>query len=221
MQVAQGHGPAASLEAIGDWLYPLLELHGHRFLVPGAVQKLLDQLDQHVVKAALKPMPLPSLTSVLRQLAMDRIPIRDLDLILDVLITPQPPGNTASIYTVVRAGLRTQITYRVTQGRGELHCYTLDKFSVEDQVRHALSPTGMSSSVTSAFGRAFKDAVRRAMATAPPPAEQAPVLLVAPDIRQAIAEIVHDELPELLVLSPGELVPTVRLVQLGQVAILG
>lgn len=175
-------------------------------------------------------------TSVLRSLLAERMPVRDLRLILETLLhfgmvpadpidhiildrrlpLPDPPPLPALEHLVagVRMGLRRQLTARVMQSSPSLTVILVAP-EVERDVRRRAREGALLED--QAWCDELLDAVAQqvgSLATGQPAC-----LLSAVDVRAALRRVVALELPELPVLSYADLAPNATLVPIGRVTL--
>ena len=189
---------ARCLHAIVDDAHQAITARAHELLGIGETQLLLDALEEvnpAIVRQLVpKPISVTLLTDVLRRLVEERISIRDLRTILEGIAPAatldKDPQNLAE---AARAALKRAITHQLAAGASKLEVYTLDK-SIEEVVRGGILRTTagsyltLSLSATREIVRAIEEALDEA-----PLAEGAPkVVLVTPDVRRHVRQILSD-----------------------------
>jgi type III secretion protein V len=212
---------------IGDRVFSLLTARAADFLGLAETQRLLDELE-HVAPALVrgvvpKLVPLALLTEVLRRLVEERVAVRDLRAILEALASfTTVEKDPLALSERLRAELRRPITFRLTRGTGHLPVYLLDDL-VEDTIRRAVTQTAHGAFLTlpPTSTRDIVAAIRRALASAPPPEDASPVILTQPEIRRFVRKLVEVDLPEIAVVSFAELLPEVHVRPLARVNLAG
>jgi type III secretion protein V len=213
----------ATVPAIADQIFDLLQARAFDFLGLAEVQRMLDDLEQiapaTVRNVVPKPVSLTLLVDVLRRLVEERVSVRDLRAILEGLATVAAlEKDPLHLSEYVRAQLRRPITFRLTRGAGHLEIHLLDS-ALEEMIRRAVTrtPNGAFLTLAPAASRDVIAAVKRALAEGGGEARGgAPVLLTQPDIRRFVRKLVESELPDLTVVSFAELLPEVSLRPLGR-----
>jgi len=176
------------------------------------VQGLLDALTETapaVVRAAVpKPVTVQLLTEVLRRLLEERVSVRDLAAILDVLgARATDERDPRELAEAVRGHLRRALTFRLTNGAPQLDVVMLDPM-VEDAVRRGITRQGAHTflALPPAQQRDLVTAVTRAIGECRE-AGAPPVLVASPDTRRFVRKLLEAEAPDVPVLSHQELSP--------------
>jgi flagellar biosynthesis protein FlhA len=205
-------------------LAEVVKLHAHELLTRQAVKNLLDNLKsrasavvEEVVPALIKP---GELQKVLQNLLRERVPVRDLETILEQLGDHAGRTKDTEMLTdAVRVALGRAICKQYADEHDRLHCLMLDE-SLEERIaghlEHADDVVGntintMPPSVQQQIG---EELVARAEASQHRdervPAGAAVVILTAPAVRSAVRKLVETLAPHLAVLSLAEVVGDVR-----------
>jgi len=200
---------------LGDAALGALVPRASSFLGIAETQALLDDVEANapalVRQAVPKPVTLPVYAEVLRRLLDERLSIRDQRSILEALAAiggvEKDPLNLAEF---VRAQLRRSITHRLAGNARELPVLVLDS-PLEETIRAALQRTaaGTFLALAPAAARDIVASVRTALQSWPAPSR--PVLLAQPDIRRFVRKLLEVEFPDLDIVSPVELMPTLQL----------
>jgi type III secretion protein V len=213
-------------EEIANWVRgptaQLLRARAADFLGMAEVQRLLDELESFapatVRNVVPKPVSLILLTDVMRRLVEEGVSVRDLRGVLEALssvaATEKDPLHLAEY---VRSQARRAITFRLTAGAGQLDVVLLDPI-LEDTVRRAITRTAAGAFLTLApqAARDVLASVRKAVddagaAHATDASAASAVILTQPDIRRFVRKLIETELPDVWVVSFGELLPEVAL----------
>ncbi|MCA9672062.1 MAG: FHIPEP family type III secretion protein, partial [Myxococcales bacterium] len=186
-------------------------------------QQLLDHLERThpalVGEVVPKLVTIQTLTDVLRRLVEEGVSIRNLRDILQALAEHGGTEADPVVLTEhVRTALRRQLSYAFAPS-GALRVLVLDPV-IEDTVRESIQRTDkgsylamepeLSHDIIAAIGREL---------SALPSDEPLPVVLTNMEIRRYVRRLVELELPDLAVLSYGELEPTVQVQPLARVAV--
>jgi type III secretion protein V len=213
-------------DVLGDALVPwlrervreTLRARAAEFLGLAETQRLLDELETFapatVRNVVPKPVGVVTLADVLRRLVEEGIGVRDLRAVLEALsavaATEKDPLNLAEY---VRSQMRRAITFRLTEGSGQLEVVLLDTI-LEDTIRRAVTRTaaGAFLALPPAAARDVLGSVRRAIKEAAPSrGGKAAVILTQPDIRRFVRKLIEAELPDVWVVSFAELLPEIAL----------
>lgn len=229
IQVPATEDADGKLEVVRRDSLAALQSRASEFLGIGETQSLLDQLEQVapalVRQVVPKPISLALLADILRRLVEEKVSIRDLRSILEVLAAA-PPGDkdALGLTEAVRAQLRRATSYRLTQGSGALAVYLLDG-EIEDTVRGAVQRTqgGSFLALAPAPAREIVAAIRKLVSAAPAPEGSPIVLLTQPDIRRFIRKLLDSDLflqgLRMEVVSPNDLTPELSLRPLGRASL--
>ncbi len=199
--------PAAVL---ATHLTEIIRLHGHRLLTREQVNRLLEKLKDkapnlvdEVVPDLIKP---GQIQKVLANLLRERVPIRDLETIVETLADWIARIDDLDVLTeYVRNALARTICQQYRDGEGKLWCVTLDP-SLEDTINAHIerSERGMLVSVPPQVARQVTGAVaeqlQRLVAAGHPP-----VVLCSPPVRMAVRRLLEPSLPNVAVLGYNEI----------------
>jgi flagellar biosynthesis protein FlhA len=165
-------------------------------------------------------LSLGELQSVLRNLLRERIPIRDLGGILEVLANNAPmTRNPGILAEAVRQTMARTISNQYRDENGYLHVFTLSP-QVETQLRESLGPAES--------GVGFQLEANTAQTLLVKTGEQMehmaqqgqyPILLCPRELRLAFRRLVEGSLPNLVVLAFSEVSPGTKVKAHGMVVI--
>ena len=193
---------------IATHLTQVIRQQAHELLGRREAQELIELTARRNEKLVEELIPnllsLGEVIKVFRNLLREGVSIRDTRTILETLAdhasqTKEPRELTE----LVRGRLARQITHGFLNETGELHAMILDP-TLEDLFRPkgGVDPQALSKATDS-----IEAAAQRAAAD-----DSTPVLVVAPDVRTAIAEVAQRHVPGLSVLSYREIDPSVPFV---------
>ncbi|MEM1060876.1 MAG: flagellar biosynthesis protein FlhA [Planctomycetota bacterium] len=174
--------------------------------------QLVEELVPEVVKPGLLHM-------VLANLLRERVPVRDLETVLETLGDYAGRTQEPTILTeYVRHGLSRTICKQYRDADRVLHCVTLDP-SIEDTLAAGIefADSGLNVKLPPAVTRRFTDAVSQTLeplVTSGRPA----VLVCGPTIRAGVRQIIRTALPKLAVISLNEITRDTDLESHGQVS---
>jgi len=179
------------------------------------------KLTQPAVIEELIPsaMTLAEVQGVLQILLREQVSIRQLALILETL--GDYAGRTKDpilLTEYVRHRLARQICTRYRNDDGQLHVIALDP-AMEDRIRAGFEHTDrgliirMSPQAIEATCKSISDEIVKLTT-----AHHTPIVLVSPQTRAALKQIVENHLPQLVVMSFNEVTRDTQIVTLGMAA---
>ncbi|MDF1818176.1 MAG: flagellar biosynthesis protein FlhA [Immundisolibacteraceae bacterium] len=186
----------------------VIQDHAQELLGREEVSRLLDKLAEvaPAVATSLSPEPLPQVIvhKVLRNLLEERVPIRDIRTIAEILAeVGQQSQDADALTSAVRVGLGRSIVQQLCGTHEEIAVLTL-----EPELERILLNSWGTTQGTGFLEPGLAEQLRDGLAAA---AEQqelqggSPVLLVPPEIRKAIANFVKHTVAGLSVLAYSEL----------------
>ena len=161
-------------------------------------------------------MKLSEVQQVLRALVRERVPIRQLALILEVLGDHATTVNDPLQLTeIVRKRLGRTITSRYIAPDGQLHVVMLDpKLEAELAGKMEASAADLSTKTVSTFQDMLRATLDRLSAESRPP-----VLLSKSNLRRTILKAAQEVVPEVVVLGRDEVPPDSQIRSVGIVGI--
>ena len=180
-------------------------------------QAFVDALDRHapalVRNVVPKPITLPVLTDVLRQLAEEGIHLGHMREICEALA--QQPASIAkdsgALTEAVRVSLKRVLTHQYAPD-GVLRVHLLDSL-IEDTIRDAIPRSKTTPAIAPHLARDIIASARATYTRAPMP------FVTQPDTRRFVRALLLPHLPQLVVLSLAELDPKVQLEVVGTVGV--
>ncbi len=209
-------------------LTEVVKAHAEELLTREEVTNLLTQLKEKAPKLVEEVVPgvikTGDLQTVLQALLRERVPIRDMETILETLGDWGTKTKDADVLVeYVRHGLRRVICQQhiaPANQPGEkprLVCVTLDP-SLEDLISAHVDRSGGATSINMPARTA--NAVARAVIDAITPVVNAghgPVVIASPQVRAVVRQIVQPHLPNVIVLGYNEIVPEIEVESMGLV----
>jgi flagellar biosynthesis protein FlhA len=205
--------------------------HADELLTRDEVANLLEQLKEKAPKLVEETVPgivkTGELQKVLQNLLRERVPVRDLEVILETLADWASKSKDLDVLTeYVRNALRRTICgqYAVpiedsagAQRRYRLACVTLDP-AFEDWINGYVDRSG-GATVLSMPATAANQAVERVSAALQPlmAAGHQPVVIASPQVRGIVRQILEPHLPAAAVLGYNEIVSEVEIESMGLV----
>ena len=191
-------------------LTEIIRQHGHRLLTREQVNRLLDALKEkspHLVQEVVPEQVKPGqLQKVLANLLRERVPIRDLETILETLgdwIGRTDDLDVLSEY--VRHALARTICQQFRDGEGKLWCVTLDP-AMEDTINAHIERSERGTMVTippqvaRELVQNIAEQLQRLVAAGHPP-----VVLCSPPVRAPVRRLLESSLPNVTVLGYNEI----------------
>ncbi|CAN8141684.1 flagellar biosynthesis protein FlhA [uncultured Thiomicrorhabdus sp.] len=219
---ALGYTVVDASTVVATHISQLIQDYSYELLGHDEVQQLLDKLKQSSPKLVSELIPdklgLASLVKVLQNLLQEKVPIRDMRTILETLTAKADMKKSPAELTIdVRAALGRSIVQHLVGNEGELKVITLEP-SLEQILLQASqgAPEGqlaVEPGLAERLHGTLKEEAQKVEVSG-----QAPVLLVAPQIRAQLARLFRFSLPSLVILAYSE-VPESR--QISVVANVG
>ena len=186
----------------------LLHHHAHELIGHEEVQHLLDNLaassPKLVEDLVPKLLPLGSILRVLQNLLAEGVPVRDMRTIAETLAEHAPRSQNSDVLTaVVRTALSRQIYQQINGMAHEMAVITLNP-ELEQILQQSVQTApeagiGIEPRLAEQMVAELKQCVQRQEAE-----NKAPVLLVSPVIRPALAKLLKTLAPNLHVLAYSE-----------------
>ncbi len=211
---------------VATHLTELIKRYADELLTRKEVNRLLDNLRERspklveeVVPSVLKP---GEIQAVLQALLRERVPIRDLETIVETMGDWAPRTKEPEILTeYVRHALARAICQLYRDGQGRIQCLTLDPSLEELIAGNVQSSEGRSMlTLPPALQRRVVEAVRQAVESALPACGGAtPAILTPPQIRMWVRRMIEATLDNVPVLSYNEVVRDVPVESRGMVVL--
>ncbi|RMD66610.1 MAG: hypothetical protein D6824_00545 [Planctomycetota bacterium] len=214
-------------------LTEVVKKHAAELLSREEVNNLIEQLKEkapRLVEEAIPAIVKPGeLQKVLQTLLAERVPIRDLETIVETLSDWAPKTRDLDVLTeYVRHALRRVICEQLSvpidpserrdpNVARRLVCVTLDP-AFEDEINGYIDRSSgattltMPASVANRFARRIVEALQPVIA-----AGHQPVVVASPQVRAVVRQILEPHLPNAAVLGYNEIVPGVEVESLGLV----
>jgi flagellar biosynthesis protein FlhA len=207
-------------------LTEVVKTHAHELLTRQEVKTLLDNLKtrlpavvEEVIPTQIKP---GELQKVMQNLLRERVPVRDLETILETLGDFSARTKDLEILTeYVRHALARSICKQYVDDKDRLWCVTLDP-SLEELVNGHIERSDRGSGNTMPPHTAQQVVQRIAAKTQElTQAGRTPVVLCGPNIRMALRRMIEATLPHVAVLAYNEVVPEVSVEAAAMVGLNG
>jgi len=201
--------------------------HAEELLGRQEVQTLLDKFKESNPKVVEELIPtllsLGKVQMVLKNLLREQISIRDLRTILEQLADYAPITQDADLLTeYVRHALARPITRQYQGSDGTLSVLTLDR-TVEGVIEGSIQKNELSSylALEPTVAERLLARLKEAVEALGPKLETSPVLLAPPGIRMHLRRFTERFMPDLVVLSHSEVLPSVQIRTLKVVSLGG
>jgi len=207
-------------------LTELIKSHSHELLTRQQVKNLLDNLKarvpalvEEVIPTQIKP---GELQRVCQNLLRERVPVRDLETIVETLGDFAARTKDLDVLTeYVRNAMARTICKQYVDDKDRLWCLTLDP-ALEDLINGHLerSDRGITNTMPPATSQQIVQQIS-AKATELTQTGRSAVILCGPLVRSAVRKMTESALPHVAVLSYNEVVPDVTVEAIGLVGMSG
>ena len=220
--LAAGYTVVDPVTVLSTHLSEVIKRYAPELLGRQETRALLDALaETHprtVEEATPKVLSLGEIQRVLQNLLRERVPVRDLATILEAVTDAGALTHDVGTLTEhARGALARVITDTLADERGELQVLALDP-RVEHQFASRLGLHGgapPAQAIDPDFGRMLLEKIESAAQAA---VLVRPVLLCSAAVRPHLRRLTERFLPELAVISHGEVASDVKLVSMGTVS---
>ncbi|MEC7641322.1 MAG: flagellar biosynthesis protein FlhA [Nitrospinota bacterium] len=194
-----------------------IKRHAHELVGRQEVQNLVDKLKETNPKVVEELIPnlltLGKVQKILQNLLKEQLSIRDLRTILETSADFAQTVQDPDILTEhVRQALARPITKQYQAGDGSLSVMTLER-EVEDIIAGSIQKTETASflALEPKVAERIITRLQEAVENVVPLIETPPVLLASPVIRAYVRRLTERFLPELVVLSHNEILPSIQI----------
>jgi len=223
--IAAGYSVVDTVTAISTHLAEMIRQHAHELLGRAETKRLLDTLTESHPKLVEELVPkiltLGEVQKVLQQLLREQVSIRDLGSVLDVLIeTAVTNKSTPHMVEAVRQALGRRIVQPLLESDGTLRVLQIDPAMEEEMVASLQGDIGVrllteGRAQQTPWLKRFVDSVKQLIG--PQPSMALPVLLCPSPARFYLRRLLEPILPRVIVVSPAEIPPDVRVRSAGVV----
>jgi flagellar biosynthesis protein FlhA len=215
---------------LGTHLSEVVKQHAAELLTRDEVANLVEQLKQKAPKlveeslgsaAAVKP---GELQKVLQNLLRERVPIRDMETIVETLADWAAKTKDLDVLTeYVRNALRRTICQQyagpgASAGALRLVCIALDP-ALEDQINSYIDrgPSGTSVAMPPRIASKISELILRGLRQVTAAGHQ-PVVVASPQVRAVVRQLLEPHLPSIAVLGYNEIGPGIEVETLALVS---
>ena len=187
------------------------------------IQQLIDNLKKEVseeyVADLMKDLSVAEVQQIVYNLLKERVSVRDLKTILEVLSLQSRVSKNADYLTEqVRQALARSICKQNLADTGELLAVTLDP-EVENTIAQGVSPDGSSLTLNPEFTRKLLDSLNFELERAISSSGNQPVLLCSSPIRLPFRRLIERTYPQIAVMSYNEISNNIKAKSIGVVRI--
>jgi flagellar biosynthesis protein FlhA len=220
--LAKGYAVVDQTSVLATHLSEIIKQHASELLTRQEAKRLLDRLnDTHpklVEELVPKLLSLGDVHKVLQQLLREQVSIRDLATILETLVdTAQVSKHPVLLVEAARQALGRALVRPLMGEDGNLRVVTLDA-SLEEELGRAFNvpaSTTAAAGLQPSFVRRVLDGLRHVAGEQLTVAS--PILLCSTPARFHLKRLLEPFVPKLVVLSPGEIPPTIQVQSVGSV----
>jgi len=222
--IAAGYSVVDTVTAISTHLAEMIRQHAHELLGRAETKRLLDTLNEShpklVEELVPKVLTLGEVQKVLQQLLREQVSIRDLGSILDVLIeTAAVNKSLPHMVEAVRHALSRRIVQPLLESDGSLRVLQMDPAFEEELLESVYGEAGprmlTDGRAQAPWLKRFVDSVKQLIG--PQSSMALPVLLCPSPARFYLRRWLEPVLPRIVVISPAEIPPDVRVRSTGVV----
>ena len=204
----------------------IVKHHAHELLTREEVNNLVETLRVKAPKLVEEAVPglvkIADLQRVLHNLLRERVPVRDMETIVETLADWAPRSNDIDILTeYVRNALRRSICEQYAVREADRHprivCVTLDP-AFEDQIAAYIDrgPAGTSLTMPARVANQTAERILRGVQRVTA-AGYHPVIIASPQVRGIVRQILEPHLATAVVLGYNEIPPGIEVESLGLV----
>src|SRR5688500_8926688 len=207
-------------------LTEIVKSHGYELLTRQEVKNLIDNLKarvpaliEEVIPSQLKP---GELQKVMQNLLRERVPVRDLETIVETLGDYAARTKDLDVLTeYVRNALSRTICKQYVDDGDRMWCLTLDP-ALEELINGHLerSDRGTTNTMPPQTAQTIVQQIA-AKATELTQSGRSAVILCSPQVRGAVRRMIESNLPHVAVLAYNEIVPEVAVEAVGLVGLNG
>ena len=205
-------------------LTEVIKTHAHELLTRQDLNSLLDNLKEKtpaiVEEVVGGTLQAGDIQKILQSLLEERVPIRDMETILETLGDWAPRTQDIEVLgEYVRNALARTICAQYKDEQGRIHCVTLDP-SLEDTINRHIERSERGSFLTlppATANQIIKEANENLQKIIE--LGYAPVVLCSPQIRLALRRLLAPGLPSVAVLAYNEIVKGVEIESVGMIVL--
>lgn len=218
-----GYTVVSASAVISTHLTEVIKKNAAEIVSRADIQQLVENLKKEVseeyVADLMKDLTVAEVQQILYNLLKERVSVRDLKTILEVLSLQSRVSKNADYLTEqVRGALARSICKQNLADTGELLAVTLDP-SIENTIAQGVSPDGSSLTLDPDFTRKMLDNLNYELEKAISSSGNQPVILCSSPIRLPFRRLIERTYPQIAVMSYNEISNNVKAKSIGVVRI--
>ena len=218
-----GYTVVSASAVVSTHLTEVIKKNSAEIISRADIQQLIDNLKKEVseeyVTDLMKDLTVAEVQLIIQNLLKERVSVRDLKTILEVLSLQSRVSKNADYLTEqVRQALSRSICKQNLADTGELLAVTLDP-DVENIIAQGVSPDGSSLTLDPEFTRKLLDNLNYELEKAISSSGNQPVLLCSSPIRLPFRRLIERTYPQIAVMSYNEISNNVKAKSIGVVRI--
>lgn len=224
-EIAENYGytvvsPSA---VISTHLTEVIKKNAAEIISRADIQQLIENLKKEVseeyVSDLMKDLSVAEVQLIVCNLLKERVSVRDLKTILEVLSLQSRVSKNADYLTEqVRQALSRSICKQNLADTGELLAVTLDP-DVENTIAQGVSPDGSSLTLDPEFTRKLLDGLNYELEKAISSSGNQPVLLCSSPIRLPFRRLIERTYPQIAVMSYNEISNNIKAKSIGVIRV--
>ena len=218
-----GYTVVSPSAVISTHLTEVIKKNAAEIISRSDIQQLIDNLKKEVseeyVSDLMKDLSVAEVQQIIVNLLKERVSVRDLKTILEVLSLQSRVSKNADYLTEqVRQALSRSICKQNLADTGELLAVTLAP-EVENTIAQGVSPDGSSLTLDPEFTRKMLDNLNSELERAISSSGNQPVLLCSSPIRLPFRRLIERTYPQIAVMSYNEISNNVKAKSIGVVKV--
>ena len=218
-----GYTVVSPSAVISTHLTEVIKKNASEIISRADIQQLIDNLKKEVseeyVTDLMKDLSVGEIQQIIQNLLRERISVRDLKTILEVVSLQSKVSRNADYLTEqVRQSLARSICKQNLADTGELLAVTLAP-DVENIIAQGVSPDGTSLTLDPEFTRRMLDSLNSELERAISSSGNQPVILCSSPIRLPFRRLIERTYPQISVMSYNEISNNVKAKSIGVVKV--
>ncbi len=205
-----------STKIISSHLTQLIKSNAGKFIGIQEVHSLLNKIESEyseLIKEVQKVLTLPKISEIMRRLAQENVPIRDIRQILEVLAErAETEPNIIPLTEFVRASLKEHISFRFSDDDHVMSAFVLNielEQAIQDSLRQ--SPSGLFLEMTEEVSTSINQQITQQLETLNPQENIKPVIITSSQIRPFLRSHLEEKFNSLPVLSRSEVTASITI----------
>lgn len=220
----RGYTVVEAEAVLATHLMEVVKKHAHELLTRQEVQHLIDAIkeDNPALIEELVPnvLSIGGVQKVLQSLLREQVPIKNLVMILEALADYAPQTKDPQmLLEFVRGSLAEVLCNQFKSDDGKLYCVTIEptleqqlSTVIREEQRESLGTLGLSPEQVQALYTSLEEFSEKMGAEG-----MQPLVLCSPTLRPYLRMLIEPELPDMVVMSYGELTMQIEVEAIGMV----